>query len=100
MYFQQTVLGSFVKVSFKGTYHVAEIVDIKEEGVPYDLGKVKTNIQLSLKFGNSKKWFKIFLISNREPSQDEFEKLMQARRAAQDFTPLTLEKVKVKQMEI
>jgi hypothetical protein len=49
LFFHPTVVGCFVKVSFKGSYKLAEIVDAKEAddqpgGSTYDLGKKKTNI--------------------------------------------------------
>jgi hypothetical protein len=44
IFFKDTVINCFARVSFSGKYRLAEIVDVKEEGTTYELGKKKTNV--------------------------------------------------------
>jgi hypothetical protein len=44
IFFKDTVMNAFVRVSFAGKYRIAEIVSIKEDATSYMLGKKKTNI--------------------------------------------------------
>lgn len=45
-YFVDTVIGAFVRIALNKEYRLAEIVDVKEEGTAYELGKKKTNTQI------------------------------------------------------
>jgi hypothetical protein len=44
IFFKNTVMGAFVRVSHSGKYRIAEIVNIKDDGASYILGKKTTNI--------------------------------------------------------
>lgn len=77
MQLEKLVRGAFARVSYSGTYRLAEIVGVKEEpGKEYELAKVKTSYQLVLKAGKTARQFKISLVSNQEPTQFEFEDML------------------------
>lgn len=43
----------------------------------YTLGKKKTNIQILIKYGSGKIWFRLDRISNSDPTMDEFDRMVE-----------------------
>ena len=71
-FFYDTVVGAWVRFNYKGKDRIALVVSAREEDenhnyLPlYNLGKKKTNIQILLKYGSGKIWFRLDRISNSE----------------------------------
>ena len=56
-------------------------------------------MQVEVRNGDANKWVQLNLISNKEPTEEEFKRFSWARNQCRD-TPYTLEKVKLKQIQI
>jgi len=71
-FFFNTVVGAWVRFNYKGKDRIALVVSAREEDenhnfLPlYNLGKKKTNIQILLKYGTGKIWFRLDRISNSD----------------------------------
>ncbi|CDW76793.1 rna polymerase-associated protein rtf1 homolog [Stylonychia lemnae] len=98
-YFKDLIKGTYVRVSHNNTYRLGEVVDAQDKNTEYELGQVKTNIQISIKIGQSERWQKCALISNQDATEGEFQLLMAARRECKN-KPVTLESVKLKVQQI
>eukprot|EP00347_Sterkiella_histriomuscorum_P024355 403331412 len=99
-YFKEIVVGCFVRFSFSGRYRLAEIVEVKENpGNEYELGKFKTSLQLGLRFSNTVRFFKLILVSNADPNEDEFREMLKVRQECK-HKPITIEQVQLKAKEI
>jgi len=80
-FFYDTVVGAWVRFNYKGKDRIALVISAREEDekhnyLPlYTLGKKKTNIQILLKYGSGKLWFRLDRISNSDAKSDEFERM-------------------------
>eukprot|EP00052_Salpingoeca_macrocollata_P008210 m.65278 g.65278 ORF g.65278 m.65278 type:complete len:581 (-) comp16480_c0_seq1:25-1767(-) len=78
-HFQDTITGCFVRIGIgqnienRPVYRVAQIVGLKE-GRNYQLGKTKTNLQLVLQHGISKRPFRMEFVSNTDFTEPEFQR--------------------------
>ena len=72
-----------MRFNYKGKDRIALVIGAREEDenhnyLPlYTLGKKKTNIQILLKYGSGKIWFRLDRISNSETTQDEFNRMIE-----------------------
>jgi len=76
-FFKETVIGCFVRLSVgikdgKQMYRIAEITDVSQGPVAYDLEATKTDKLVKCKHGRDERNFRIQYVSNTEFSENEF----------------------------
>ena len=78
-FFKRLVIGCFVRIGIgqhqgRSVYRLAEVADVVETGKVYNVGKVRTNTGLRLRFGKQERVFRLEFISNQPASDSEFIK--------------------------
>lgn len=78
-FFKRIVIGCFVRlivgaVNGKTIYKICEITDIKEDSSAYQIGSIKTNKTLHLRYGPHERFIRLQYVSNQQFSDSEFEK--------------------------
>ncbi len=77
--FKRLITGCFVRIGIgqnqgRSVYRCCEITDVVETAKVYQLGKVRTNVGLKLKFGKQERVFRLEFISNTPFVASEFER--------------------------
>ena len=90
------IRGSLVRVHYNKQYLLAEIDDFKAESLEYKVEQRMTKFQILLRNQGKVKQFKISMISDRDPSEAEYLKLMQDNPKLQ----LTNDSVELRQKQI
>ncbi|KAL1920849.1 uncharacterized protein VTP21DRAFT_11484 [Calcarisporiella thermophila] len=105
-FFNKTVIGCFVRVLLGeskekqgGVYRIAQIIDVKEGGRKYMIGKTCTDKHLVLKHGKAEKLFNMSIISNQNFTEREYNRL---RWQCQEdrIKPTTVEHVERKRKDL
>lgn len=68
--------GALVRVHYNKQYLIAQIDDFKEESLEYRVEQRMTKFQILLKNQGKIKQFKISMISDRDPTESEYQKLL------------------------
>lgn len=74
--FRHGLRGTYVKVMYHGKYLIARIDDFTFGAETYKVELRDTQWQVQLSNGDAPKLFKLTLISDRPPTEDEFVKLL------------------------
>lgn len=107
LYFEKTVKGAFVRINIglsrdkrEQIYLMCEVVDVISGDKFYEIeGKVKTDKELSVVFGKSKKRMRFDIVSNAEFTEKEFEEYMK-RLEKDGMKPITQHHVQTKLQDI
>ncbi|XP_065204524.1 RNA polymerase-associated protein RTF1 homolog [Planococcus citri] len=78
-FFKRVVTGCFVRLVIgtannKPIYKICEVIDVNEDSSFYQLGSLKTNKILRLKYGPHERDIRLQFVSNHEFSEAEFQK--------------------------
>lgn len=103
-FFKKLSAGCFVRIGIgqhqnRSVYRAAEIVDVVETGKVYNVGSVRTNAGVKLKFGKQERVFRLEFVSNQPITPQEFAKWKATCEDSHMALP-TLDFVKTKQAEI
>lgn len=107
LYFEKTVKGAFVRINIglsrdkrEQIYLMCEVVDVISGDKFYEIeGKVKTDKELSVIFGKSKKRMRFDIVSNAEFTEKEFEEYKK-RLEKDGMKPITQHHVVTKLQDI
>ena len=107
LYFEKTVKGAFVRINIglsrdkrDPIYLMCEVVDVIPGDKFYEIeGKVKTDKELSVVYGKSKKRMRFDIVSNAEFTEKEFEEYMK-RLEKDGMKPITQHHVLTKLQDI
>ncbi len=103
-FFKTLVMNCYVRIGIgqhngRPVYRAAEIVDVVETGKIYNVGSVRTNTGLRLKFGKEERVFRLEFISNQRIMPQEFTRWKEACEKAAIALP-TVEFVKQKSHDV
>ncbi|XP_043651503.1 RNA polymerase-associated protein Rtf1-like isoform X1 [Drosophila teissieri] len=70
--FEETVTGSFVRLSVGKIYCIYEIIDLNHDRKVSRVGSKHTNLVLTLRCGSEKRYSRIDMVSNQPITQKEF----------------------------
>ncbi|KAG0332168.1 hypothetical protein BG004_001364 [Podila humilis] len=78
-FFKDTVVGCFVRVAIgqdrnRSVYRICEVTAVGKQAKVYALGKIMTDLTLTLKHGKAERVFMMDILSNSPFTEDEFRR--------------------------